>query len=223
MITIGVLLISYLIIQLLLNKSNIYIFDFDNIATEFAYYAAERKDPSPNFKIPYSCFWETSKLNDDYFYFHKIDIVSKLLLIQNYKIRELSATKTYHERNCSQFENILLSRISQNGIENICKALFINFNYFVNSKQFLSLASVSETDTSLNNIDLKNTVDFNYFKRFFTKILNKLLGFIKKISNLISHNEMKEILSHSENVLISPIGLQFKYNFFLLNIYMIVN
>jgi hypothetical protein len=36
--------------------------------------------------------------------------------------------------------------------------LFINFNYFVDSKQFLSLASISESDTSLKSIDLKNTV-----------------------------------------------------------------
>ena len=66
----------------------------------------------------------------------------------------------------------------------------------------------------LTKMNVKNTVDFNYFRRFFTKILNKLLSFIKKMSNLISMEEMKKILNDSENVLISPIGLQFKYNFF---------
>ena len=63
--------------------------------------------------------------------------------------------------NISKFENILLSRIGQNGIETICKSLFQNFNYFVNAKQFLSLASITEPDNILKNIDLKNTIEFN--------------------------------------------------------------
>jgi hypothetical protein len=155
----------YLALKGFVNILNIPILDFDNIETEFNFYAGQRRNPSisPNFKIPYSCFWDTSKLNDDYFYLSKLDVIGKLLLIQNYKIREIRNTKTFYERDCNKFENMLLSRISQNGIENICKSLFINFNYFINSKQFISLASISETDSTLKSIDLKNTVEFNNY------------------------------------------------------------
>ena len=159
---------------------NIPILNFDGIATEYGVYSRFPKDQSLTFKIPNSCFWETSKLNDPYVYLAKIFPVCKLLLMQNYKIRNIRNVKLFYERDCKKYENILLSRIGQNGIEHICKTLFQNFNYFVNATQFLSLASMSDDDDILKSIDLKHTIDFNE---------NIILVFVNQLG-LIPANEM---------------------------------
>ena len=52
----------YLALKGFVNILNIPILDFDNIETEFNFYAGHRRNPSisPNFKIPYSSFWDIS-------------------------------------------------------------------------------------------------------------------------------------------------------------------
>ena len=125
------------------------------------------------------------------FFFKEIQILNKnlivKLLLNQDNIAIINQKFLYAMTSYSVFDN-----------DNI-----INFNNKNNSLCFYFLSKMSIRST-----------EFNFIRKFFIKILNKLLNFIKKTINLINKNDVKEILSQSTNVLISPIGIQFKHYFY---------
>jgi hypothetical protein len=84
-----------------------------------------------------------------------------------------------------------------------------------------SIILFNSSDFSINiyfltKMNIKAIHEYSHYKRFFTRISNKMLNFIKKVSGLVNTRELNFILSDpsTENILISPIGIQFKYKFF---------
>ena len=137
------------------------IYFFGDFEAEISRLKLLQKTPSNNFKIPKSIFWNTSNLTNTGFYNSKFDIVSKLIIIQNYKIENIKAIKINYDINCKKFEKMLIPTMGQTGINQMCNSLLDNFSDFTLVTQFVSFSLFNEDETNLKNIDLNNTVDFN--------------------------------------------------------------
>jgi hypothetical protein len=82
-----------------------------------------------------------------------------------------------------------------------------NIIYFDKFDYTINIYFISKTN-------IRTISDIFLIKRFCEKILVKLIAYIKKQIQIINQEDVKKILIESENVLISPIGWQFRHNFF---------
>jgi hypothetical protein len=125
------------------------------------------KYPSPTFQIPNSILWNTSILNKtrnqnpELFLIPIIEEIYISILMQNYKIREISQTKSIYIEECNNFAKTVEAKMGSTNIKNTCNELLETFTNFTFTTQFVSFSMFNTDDVELKNIDLKKTIRFN--------------------------------------------------------------